>query len=71
MHSNLNFHFKIVCSKGTYIRSLVRDFGELLDSGAYLKALRRTRIGDFDVKDAWELKTFIRQKREVLGLANE
>lgn len=64
-------HFKIVCSKGTYIRSLVRDFGELLDSGAYLKALRRTRIGDFDVKDAWELETFIRQKREALGLANE
>ena len=63
--------FRIVCSKGTYIRSMVRDFGELLDSGAYLKELRRTRIGDFEVRDAWELDTFIRQKREELGLPNE
>ena len=63
--------FRIVCSKGTYIRSMVRDFGELLDSGAYLKELRRTRIGDFEVKDAWELDSFIRQKRAELGLPNE
>ena len=44
--------FRIVCSKGTYIRSLARDFGLKLDSGAYLIALRRTKIGDYDVKDA-------------------
>ncbi len=44
--------FRVVCSKGTYIRSLARDFGLKLDSGAYLIALRRTKIGDYDVKDA-------------------
>lgn len=63
--------FRIVCSKGTYVRSLVRDFGELVGSGAYLKALRRTRIGDFRVEDAWELEAFIREKRNELGLPNE
>ena len=44
--------FRIVCSKGTYIRSLVRDFGEACGKGAYLKALRRTRIGQYRVEDA-------------------
>lgn len=44
--------FRIVCSKGTYIRSLVRDFGEMTGKGAYMSALRRTRIGDFRVEDA-------------------
>lgn len=63
--------FRVVCSKGTYIRSLVRDFGELLESGAYLKELRRTRIGDFEVKNAWQMEAFIRQKRTELGLENE
>jgi tRNA pseudouridine55 synthase len=63
--------FRVVCSKGTYIRSLVKDFGELVESGAYLKALRRTRIGEFSVDNAWELEAFIRTKREELGLDNE
>jgi tRNA pseudouridine55 synthase len=44
--------FRVVCSKGTYIRSLAHDFGKRLDSLATLIALRRTRIGDFHVKDA-------------------
>ncbi|MDR1346662.1 MAG: tRNA pseudouridine(55) synthase TruB [Bacteroidales bacterium] len=44
--------FKIVCSKGTYIRSLARDFGLALNSGAHLSALRRTRIGEFRVEEA-------------------
>jgi tRNA pseudouridine55 synthase len=44
--------FRIVCSKGTYIRSLARDFGEALGVGAYLSELCRTRIGDFLLKDA-------------------
>jgi tRNA pseudouridine55 synthase len=44
--------FKVVCSKGTYIRSLARDFGKALNSGAYLQVLRRTRIGNFSVNDA-------------------
>jgi tRNA pseudouridine55 synthase len=44
--------FRIVCSKGTYIRSMARDFGLALDSGAHLTALRRTRIGNYHVADA-------------------
>jgi tRNA pseudouridine55 synthase len=44
--------FKITCSKGTYIRSIARDFGLALNSGAHLIALRREAIGDFNVKDA-------------------
>ena len=45
-------HFKVLCSTGTYIRSLANDFGEKLDVGGYLKALRRTKIGGFSVDDA-------------------
>ena len=44
--------FRIVCSKGTYIRSIARDFGLVLESGAHLTALRRTRVGDFRVENA-------------------
>lgn len=43
---------RIKCSSGTYIRTLAEDIGEKLGSGAYLTALRRTKIGDFDIKDA-------------------
>lgn len=51
-----NIDFKVVCSTGTYIRSLVKDFGEALGVGAYMSALRRTKIGDFKIEDAihWE-----------------
>ncbi|MEO8762143.1 MAG: tRNA pseudouridine(55) synthase TruB [Bacteroidia bacterium] len=44
--------FKVVCSKGTYIRSLARDFGLALNSGAYITALRRTRTGEYNVNNA-------------------
>lgn len=44
--------FRVVCSKGTYIRSLAHDFGIALQSGAHLTALRRTKIGTFSVEDA-------------------
>ena len=50
--------FRVICSKGTYIRSLAHDFGKELNSGAYLSALRRTRIGDFDVKNALTVDSF-------------
>ncbi len=50
--------FRVVCSKGTYIRSLAHDFGKALDSGAYLSALRRTRIGSFNVDNAVGPDTF-------------
>lgn len=55
--------FRVVCSKGTYIRSLVRDFGQALAVGAYLSALRRTRIGEFCVSDALDVEAFINQAR--------
>lgn len=60
--------FKIICSKGTYIRSIVRDFGQLVGSGAYMSALCRTRIGAFELKNAWNLTDFIKQKRIELKL---
>lgn len=44
--------FRTVCSKGTYIRSLAHDFGKALGSGAHLSALRRTKIGDYNVNNA-------------------
>jgi tRNA pseudouridine55 synthase len=50
--------FRVVCSKGTYIRSLAFDFGKALESGAHLTALRRTKIGDYDVKDAGLITAF-------------
>jgi tRNA pseudouridine55 synthase len=53
----LDFH--IVCSKGTYIRSLAHDLGQALGVGAYLSALRREAIGEFQVQDAWELDTLV------------
>lgn len=51
--------FLVRCSKGTYIRSLAYDFGRALDSGAYLSALRRTKIGDHDVAEAWKLEELV------------
>ena len=52
--------FKVVCSKGTYIRSLAHDFGIALQSGAHLSALRRTKIGDFNVDNAVDPEAFER-----------
>ena len=51
-------HFKVVCSKGTYIRSLANDFGKAMNNGAHLSALRRTKIGDFSVANAVDIETF-------------
>ena len=47
-----NVEFRVVCSKGTYIRSLAHDFGKMLNNGAHLSSLRRTKIGDFSVDNA-------------------
>lgn len=49
---------RIKCSKGTYVRGLARDIGKALDSGAYLALLRRTKIGQFSVDEALDLKKF-------------
>ena len=54
-----NVDFKVSCSKGTYIRSLAHDFGKAVESGAHLSALRRTKIGDFNVENAFTIDTFI------------
>ena len=50
--------FEVVCSKGTYIRSLACDFGKELNSGALLSFLRREKIGGFDLKDAFSVESF-------------
>ena len=52
--------FRVVCSKGTYIRSLAFDFGKALNSGAHLSALRRTKIGNFSVENATSIDAFIK-----------
>lgn len=49
---------RILCSKGTYIRALARDIGIALDSGAYLKTLERTRIGDYCINEAFTIDSF-------------
>ena len=58
-------YFRIVCTKGTYIRSLVRDLGLLLNNGAYMSSLRRTRIGAFWVHDADTIDGFIANCRNI------
>jgi tRNA pseudouridine55 synthase len=57
--------FRVVCSKGTYIRSLVNDFGKALNNGACLSKLTRTRSGDFKIKDAWEVMELVNIIREL------
>ena len=51
-------YFKVVCTTGTYIRSLANDYGKHLGCGAYLSSLRRTRIGNFCVDDALQIEAF-------------
>ncbi|UWY28918.1 tRNA pseudouridine(55) synthase TruB [Flavobacterium sp. TR2] len=50
--------FRVVCSKGTYIRSLAYDYGKAMNSGSHLTVLRRTKIGDYDVKNAIDITLF-------------
>ncbi len=54
-------HFRVQCSKGTYIRSLANDLGKKLGVGGYLSALRRTRIGQYNVTDALTPEQFLLQ----------
>lgn len=58
--------FRVVCSKGTYIRSLAFDFGKALNSGAHLSTLRRTKIGDFSVDNATSIEGFIESLGESI-----
>jgi len=65
-----DIHFEISCSKGTYIRVIAHDFGKALGCGAYLKKLRRTRIGEFNVEDAFdieEFKEFVKNNTMILN----
>ncbi|MFB9843452.1 tRNA pseudouridine(55) synthase TruB [Mucilaginibacter ginsenosidivorans] len=57
--------FRVVCSKGTYIRSLANDFGIALDNAAYLSRLRRTRSGNFKLEDAWEVMELVNAIRAI------
>lgn len=57
--------FRVVCSKGTYIRSLASDFGIALNNAAYLSRLRRTRSGHFKAEDAWEIMELVGTVREL------
>lgn len=50
--------FRVVCSKGTYIRSLAYDFGKAMNTGSHLRVLRRTKIGDYDVTEAVDVTLF-------------
>ena len=56
-------HFRIVCSKGTYIRALANDFGKALNSGAYLASLSRTRIGKFKLENAMTVEEFVEKNK--------
>lgn len=58
--------FKVVCSTGTYIRSLVNDFGQALGVGAYMSGLRRTKIGEFEVKDAIQWEDLEKEIKDLL-----
>lgn len=51
--------FEVQCSKGTYIRTLANDFGIRLNNGAHLSELRRTKIGNFDISNAWTIDEFV------------
>ncbi|GGH13305.1 tRNA pseudouridine(55) synthase TruB [Mucilaginibacter phyllosphaerae] len=57
--------FRVVCSKGTYIRSLVNDFGIALNNGAYMSVLRRTRSGNYRIEDAHEIMELVDAIRDL------
>lgn len=57
-------HFRVVCSKGTYIRSLARDFGQALQTGAHLTELCRLRIGRFKLSNAWDLTELVNEIKD-------
>ncbi|MGI4750802.1 MAG: tRNA pseudouridine(55) synthase TruB [Janthinobacterium lividum] len=61
--------FRVVCSKGTYIRSLVHDFGAALQNGAFLSRLTRTRSGNFHLKDAYEVMELVNHIRSQKTIA--
>lgn len=65
---NYRVSFRVRCSKGTYIRSLVNDFGKMLQSGAFLNQLRRTAIGDYCVENAMSHSDFANMLDREIGI---
>ncbi len=63
-------HFRVRCSKGTYIRSLAHDFGQQLGVGAYLTELTRTAIGDYRLEGAWELEALVDHIESIAPTVN-
>lgn len=65
--TTMQLDIRVVCGKGTYIRSLARDIGEALGTGAYLTVLRRTRVGDIKVEDCHTFDSFNKwlEKQEI------
>ena len=61
-----DIHFRVACTKGTYVRTLAADIGQRLGCGGHLAALRRTRSGDFDVKDAITMAELLELNRSQL-----
>lgn len=59
--------FRVVCTKGTYIRSLANDFGLRLNNGAYLHALRRTQIGNYSIDDAFSIEQILEKIKYFCG----
>ncbi|MBY0424199.1 MAG: tRNA pseudouridine(55) synthase TruB [Cytophagales bacterium] len=59
---------RMVCSKGTYVRSLIHDLGQKLGVGAYMTALRRSRIGNFHVDQAFDIQSFVNFVKEKRSL---
>lgn len=63
-------HFRVVCSTGTYIRSLAHDFGKSLGCGAYLSSLCRTRIGNFLLGESKSIEDFEKEIKLKTGMDN-
>lgn len=61
-------HFRVVCSTGTYIRSLAHDFGKALGCGSYLGSLCRTRIGSYRLEDAMDIGEFEREVKSAQSM---
>lgn len=61
----LDISFFANCSKGTYIRSLARDFGAACQSGGFLNELRRVAIGQYSVEKAWDLENLIQYLKSI------
>ena len=65
-----NVEFRVVCSKGTYIRTLAHDFGAALNNGAHLSRLRRIRSGDFHVDNAWQVTDLVNSIKGITFAAS-